>query len=64
MMGETGDDEGNKQLASFYLAVALHGLGDIGRSNYLMDRIVAVPCHVATKRAMRWNAIGRRFAGP
>ena len=64
MLGETGDDEGNKQLASYYLAVALHFLGDIPRSNYLMDRIARLPCHIAAAHAIRWNALGVRFAAP
>jgi hypothetical protein len=63
MRGETGDDEGNQQLAALYLAVMLHRTGDVGRANWLFERIAAHPCHVGAATARAWLGLGPMF-GP
>lgn len=54
--GETGDDEGNKQIAQYHLAIALYRLQFYQASYDLFQRIAGKPNHLKFKETLLWLA--------
>lgn len=54
--GETGDDPGNKQLAEYYLAIALYRLRFYQASYAIFSVIADNPAHLKFKETLLWLA--------
>lgn len=54
--GETGDDEGNKQIAQYHLAIALFNLKFYQASYGIFSDISAKPNHLKFKETLLWLA--------
>lgn len=54
--GETGDDEGNKQIAQYHLAIALYNLKLYQASYAIFSQIAEKPKHQKFKETLLWLA--------
>ncbi|MBW2523543.1 MAG: hypothetical protein JRI23_05185 [Deltaproteobacteria bacterium] len=54
--GETGDDEGNKQIAQYHLAIGLYRLQFYQASYDLFQKIASRPNHLKFKETLLWLA--------
>ncbi len=54
--GETGDDEGNKQIAQYHLAIALYNLKFYQASYALFSEIAEKPNHLKFNETLLWLA--------
>src|SRR4029077_12175536 len=52
--GETGDDEGNKQLAQYHLAIALYRLKFYQAAYGIFSEIADKPNHLKFKETLLW----------
>ncbi len=58
--GETGDDEGNREVADYDVAVCWDRLGDEVSANAMMQAIARDPCHLMHDKASFWMAADER----
>jgi tetratricopeptide (TPR) repeat protein len=54
--GETGDDEGNKQIAAYHLAISLYRLKFFQASYAIFQEISKKPSHLKGKETLLWLA--------
>lgn len=54
--GETGDDEGNKQIAQYHLAICLYRLQFYQASYDLFQKVAAKPNHLKFRETLLWLA--------
>lgn len=49
--GDTGDDDGNRQLASYAYAMCLVRLDRVPEANFVLERVATHPCHLRQREA-------------
>ncbi|MBX3230271.1 MAG: hypothetical protein KIT84_03945 [Labilithrix sp.] len=60
--GDTGDDEGNRQIAEYYVALAFAAHGHLDQATEHMKPIATSPCHLKRGEAAFWLAVRDRRA--